>query len=146
MPKVVMVVVLYNKTLKESSTLQSLLSFTHPLDHLVIINNGPKNIIVDDFFEKLRDKHLKVTLENHLQNKPLSWIYNDLIEGDDADYYVLFDDDTIINAEYEKHLFETLNDIDIEFPKIYARVEHIQHFPMVNNKLLTNSDELEKVV
>ena len=42
MPKVVMVVVLYNKTLKESSTLQSLLSFTHPLDHLVIINNGPK--------------------------------------------------------------------------------------------------------
>lgn len=81
-----------------------------------------------------------------MQNKPLSWIYNDLIEGDDADYYVLFDDDTIINAEYEKHLFETLNDIDIEFPKIYARVEHIQHFPMVNNKLLTNSDELEKVV
>ncbi len=58
---------------------------------------------------------------------------------------MLFDDDTIINAEYENHLFETLNDIDIEFPKIYARVEHIQHFPMVNNKLLTNSDELKNV-
>ncbi|MDV4263533.1 glycosyltransferase family 2 protein [Acinetobacter seifertii] len=145
MPKVVMVVVLYNKMLRESSTLQSLLSFTHSLDHLVIVNNGPKNIILDDFFENLRDKHLKVTLENYLQNKPLSWIYNDLIEGNDADYYVLFDDDTIINAEYENHLFETLNDIDIEFPKIYARVEHIQHFPMVNNKLLTNSDELKNV-
>ncbi len=45
MPKVVMVVVLYNKMLKESSTLQSLLSFTS-LDHLVIVNNGPKNIIL----------------------------------------------------------------------------------------------------
>lgn len=137
-----MVVIVYNKALNESTTLQSLLTFSHAIQKLVIVNNGPGQLNEDDFFLALKQKHSQVYLENHLQNKPLSWIYNDLIEKYDADYYVLFDDDTIINSQYEHHLFNTLDHTDIEFPKIFARVEHIQHFPMVNNALLKDSGEL----
>lgn len=37
-----------------------------------------------------------------------------------VDYYVMFDDDTEINPEYEHHLFHGLQNTDIELPKIYA--------------------------
>lgn len=140
-----MVVIVYNKALNESTTLQSLLNFTHAIQELVIVNNGPDPLNEDDFFLALQQKHNQVYLENHLQNKPLSWIYNDLLEKHNADYYVLFDDDTIINSQYEQHLFNTLNDTDIEFPKIYARVEHVQHFPMLNGKLLEKNGVIEDI-
>ncbi|CAG67528.1 MULTISPECIES: glycosyltransferase family 2 protein [Acinetobacter] len=142
---VAMVVIVYNKALNESTTLQSLLTFTHAIQELVIVNNGPEQLDEDEFFFALKQKHSQVYLENYLQNKPLSWIYNDLIEKYDADYYVLFDDDTIINSQYENHLFNTLDQTDIEFPKIFARVEHVQHFPVLNNALLKDSGELSNI-
>lgn len=140
-----MVVIVYNKALNESTTLQSLLTSTHAIQELVIVNNGPEQLDEDEFFFALKQKHSQVYLENYLQNKPLSWIYNDLIEKYDADYYVLFDDDTIINSQYENHLFNTLDQTDIEFPKIFARVEHVQHFPVLNNALLKDSGELSNI-
>ncbi len=142
---IAMVVIIYNKSLEASTTLQSLLKFNHAIHDLVIVNNGPNEIKPDAFFANLELKHTHVFLENHLENKPLSWIYNDLIERFDADYFVLFDDDTILNPQYEMHLFTSLNQTDIEFPKIYARVENVQHFPMVNNTLLIESGELQNI-
>ena len=63
-----------------------------------------------------------------MQNKPLSWIYNDFIQQYDADYYVLFDDDTEINIEYQNILF-TAQDIDIELPKIISMSDNVHITP-----------------
>lgn len=142
---IAMVVIIYNKSLEASTTLQSLLQFEHAIHNLVIVNNGPNEIKPDAFFAELQLKHIHVFLENHLENKPLSWVYNDLIEQFDTDYFVLFDDDTILNSQYENHLFNALDHTDIEVPKIFARVEHVQHFPMLNNALLKDSGELSNI-
>ena len=69
-----------------------------------------------------------------MQNKPLSWIYNDFIQQYDADYYVLFDDDTEINIEYQNILF-TAQDIDIELPKIISMSDNVQYYPLVNGAI-----------
>lgn len=45
-----MVVIVYNKALNESTTLQSLLTFTHAIQELVIVNNGPEQLDEDEFF------------------------------------------------------------------------------------------------
>lgn len=143
--KIALVVIVYNKTLKESATLQGLSRFNTPLHHLVIVNNGPNSVQKDDFFIELQQRHERVTLENYLENKPLSWIYNDLIEKNTVDYYVMFDDDTEINPEYEHHLFHGLKNTDIELPKIYARVDKVQHFPMLNEQLLQQSGQIHQI-
>jgi hypothetical protein len=111
----------------------------------VIVNNGPNAVEEDELLLELKQKHLQVTLENHLENKPLSWIYNDLIEKNTADYYVMFDDDTEINSEYEQHLFYGLQNTDIELPKIYARIDKVQHFPMLNDQLLLHSGQVRQI-
>lgn len=136
MKTIAMVVILYGKHFEESKTLQSLIRFSHRLDQLLIVNNGPKNLdIHDPFFIALSKKHKHVEFENQIQNKPLSWIYNDFINSIDADYYVLFDDDTEINLDYESFLFQ-MNNIDLELPKIISIIDKKQYYPKLNGKLV----------
>lgn len=130
--KIALVVIVYGKALEDALTIQSLLGFERKLDHLLIVNNGPT--VIDEnsaVLSALAQKHHHVVLENQVQNKPLSWIYNDFIQQYDADYYVLFDDDTEINIEYQNMLF-TAQDIDIELPKIISMSDNVQYYPLVN--------------
>lgn len=132
---VALVVVLYGKALEDSLTIQSLLGFEQKLDHLLIVNNGPA--VIDEnsaLLSVLAQKHLHVVLENQVQNKPLSWIYNDFIQQYGADYYVLFDDDTEVNIEYQNMLF-TVQGIDIELPKIISKADDIQYYPLVDGAI-----------
>lgn len=132
---VALVVVLYGKALEDSLTIQSLLGFEQKLDHLLIVNNGPA--VIDEnsaLLSVLAQKHLHVVLENQVQNKPLSWIYNDFIQQYGADYYVLFDDDTEVNIEYQNMLF-TVRGIDIELPKIISKADDIQYYPLVDGAI-----------
>ena len=51
MKTIAMVVILYGKHFEESKTLQSLLKFSHQLDQLLIVNNGPESLdSYDPFF------------------------------------------------------------------------------------------------
>ncbi|AVN20008.1 glycosyltransferase [Acinetobacter pittii] len=130
--KIALVVIVYGKALEDALTIQSLLDFERKLDHLLIVNNGPR--VIDEnsaVLSALAQKHHHVVLENQVQNKPLSWIYNDFIQQYDADYYVLFDDDTEINIEYQNILF-TAQDIDIELPKIISMSDKVQYYPLVD--------------
>nr|AHB32695.1 Gtr78 [Acinetobacter baumannii] len=130
--KIALVVIVYGKALEDAMTIQSLLSFEEKLEHLLIVNNGPA--VIDEnsaVLTSLAQKHHHVVLENQVQNKPLSWIYNDFIQQYDADYYVLFDDDTEINIEYQNMLF-TAQDIDIELPKIISMSDKAQYYPLVD--------------
>jgi len=125
--KIALVVIVYGKALEDALTIQSLLGFERKLDYLLIVNNGPT--VIDEnstLLSTLAQKHHHVVLENQVQNKPLSWIYNDFIQQYDADYYVLFDDDTEINIEYQNMLF-TVQGIDIELPKIISMSDNVQY-------------------
>lgn len=136
MKTIAMVVILYGKHFQESKTLQSLLKFSHQLDRLLIVNNGPKSLdSYDPFFIALSKKHKHVEFENQIQNKPLSWIYNDFINSINVDYYVLFDDDTEINLAYESYLFQ-MDNIDLELPKIISIVDEKQYYPLMNRELI----------
>lgn len=142
--KIALVVIIYGKTLEKSLTIQDLLKFKYPLSQLLIVNNGPEAISESDLYIKeLCQIHQKVTLQNQLQNKPLSWIYNDFIQDYDVDYYVLFDDDTEINQQYQDVLFN-LKDVDFELPEIRARCDLKPHFPMVNSQLLKQRGDIVK--
>ncbi|MFU8926839.1 glycosyl transferase, partial [Acinetobacter puyangensis] len=80
MNKVALLVIVYGKQLVQSDTINSILAFEHTLDSLVIVNNGPKAISENDVIvDQLKLKHKNIVLKNCLENKPLSWIYNDFI-------------------------------------------------------------------
>lgn len=133
--KIALVVIVYGKALEDALTIQSLLGFERKLDYLLIVNNGPT--VIDEnsaVLSALVQKHHHVVLENQVQNKPLSWIYNDFIQQYDADYYVLFDDDTEINIEYQNMLF-TVQGIDIELPKIISMSDNVQYYPLVDGAI-----------
>lgn len=140
--KIALVVIVYGKTLQQSLTIQDLLKFKYPLSQLLIVNNGPEKISENNLYiQQLGQIHHQVILQNQLQNKPLSWIYNDFIQGCTADYYVLFDDDTEINQQYQDILFN-LQDVDLELPEIRARCDLKPRFPMVNSKLLNQRGDI----
>jgi len=143
MKTIAMVVILYGKHFEESKTLQSLIKFSHQLDQLLIVNNGPESLDSHDpFFMALSKKHKRVEFENQIQNKPLSWIYNDFINSIDADYYALFDDDTEINLDYEIFLFQMTN-IDLELPKIISIVDEKQYYPKLNEQIISEHGLIE---
>ena len=50
MKTIAMVVILYGKRFEESKTLQSLMRFSHQLDQLLIVNNGPESLDSHDSF------------------------------------------------------------------------------------------------
>lgn len=143
MKTIAMVVILYGKRFEESKTLQSLMRFSHQLDQLLIVNNGPESLDShDSFFIALSKKHKHVEFENQIQNKPLSWIYNDFINSIDADYYVLFDDDTEINLDYESYLFQ-MDNIDLELPKIISIIDKRQYYPKLNEQIISENSVIQ---
>lgn len=140
MNKIALLIIVYGKQLVQSDTVKSVLDFEHTLDYLVIINNGPQVIFEnDEVVDKLKLKHTNVILKNYLENKPLSWIYNDFIKNvEGVDYYVLFDDDTEVNKVYENYIFN-VKDIDLELPKIISVVDKKQYYPILNQEVYTKN-------
>lgn len=127
-----LLVILYGKNFSESETLKSIINFNYKIDNLIVINNGPKALSnEDEFLELLRLNHHSVIFKEFLENKPLSWIYNDFVEQYNSDYYVFLDDDTHI-SKYNEELMFNLDNIDIELPKIYAIQDNKQYYPIVN--------------
>lgn len=140
--KISLLVILYGKNFSESETLKNIVCFEHKIDNLVIVNNGPIALKSEDgFLNLLKLKHHHVCFREFLENKPLSWIYNEFVEEFISDYYVIFDDDTIISKETESSIFG-LNDIDIELPKIYAQ-DKKQYYPIVNGDVLKSNGLIE---
>lgn len=135
MNQIALVVVVFGKKLEDSLTIKSLLNFDQAIDYLVIVNNGPNIITQDDeVLLAIRNKHKEVVLDNQIQNKPLSWIYNEFLKKYNTGHYIFFDDDTEISKENEDFLFR-LNGIDIEVPKIFATQDGEQYYPLVEGEV-----------
>jgi len=94
-------VLLYNKEIIESKTIITLLEsdVQYPNARLVIWNNGPKNLtnVNCDALQKLS---YDVVLQETLNNESLSVIYNRFIAENNAEKFILLDDDSALCSSY----------------------------------------------
>lgn len=138
-----LLIVLYNKEIRDSQTVVSLLK-TNYAGELLIFNNGPKSILQDNaILNTLKSKYERVYFEEDVSNRPLSVMYNDVLLKEGYDEYFLFDDDTSLPIDF----FDIEKDkSDIVIPLIKNFSNEEVFYPLVNGKveytlgILKNSD------
>lgn len=126
-------VILYGKRPIESLTLNKLLDINYDEYELMLVNNGPDLIDFNDsFLELLSSKKIKVSLFNFIENKPLSLIYNQVLNDNELfDRFIFFDDD----SELDDDFFGTINSayvngVDLQLPLILD--SDIAYYPVVD--------------
>ncbi|MFI8418273.1 glycosyltransferase family 2 protein [Serratia sp. NPDC078593] len=131
------VIVVYNKKVSESTTINTLSKYVLKNSVLVIYNNGPKEVALDKTIEsELQEKFMGVKVVNNLSNSPLSILYNEFIAGyADADKYVILDDDSTITDSFIKALDD--DDYDIELPKIISRTDQVTYYPISSGEVVS---------
>lgn len=138
--KTIIAVILYNKVIDDSLTLKSLCDISNYDYDLVIINNGPVSLEFDGPTYKtlcLRDRN--VSYIEHLDNIPLSLIYNDFLRRyiDGYERFIIFDDDSIIPNTFFDDLDKTYNsNIDLQLPIIYEKKTNSIYYPLVNGAVV----------
>jgi len=132
-------VLLYNKEITESKTINTLLKsdIQYPNARLVIWNNGPKPLKSRDCV-LLQSLDYDVVLEETLNNESLAVIYNKFISENRAEKYILLDDDSVLNAEYIL-ASSKINRVEVGMPVI--RSEGKVRSPQIDD--LSYSTEIE---
>lgn len=136
--KICFLVVVYNKDLCESSTINSLLKISNKNYDCLIVNNGPNKI---DLKLNKNSDNAKFNFVEYLDNKPLSIIYNDFfLRYFDFDRYVILDDDSILTNVFIDRVFED-NEIyyDLELPKIFDQNDKL-YYPLKNWATISKSE------
>ncbi|WP_050568426.1 hypothetical protein [Dickeya chrysanthemi] len=131
--KISILVVLYNKELNESKTLNSLLKCkSFSAVSLKILNNGPREIKdVEGVFQALASSFEDVMLESRLENAPLSKLYNEFINSNlDSDYFIILDDDSRLDEDFIFNIYKT--DADIIIPRILSVDDGDFYYPTQN--------------
>ncbi|MDB1123714.1 hypothetical protein [Vibrio algarum] len=126
-------VILYNKEIKESKTLSTLADcqFDWGNDKLVIWNNGPK--LLGNRTDALSfNFSLEVEVVETIENRSLSSIYNSFIANNCSERYVLLDDDTAIAPSY----LNSINKVNFESGGVPI-IAHggIRQEPVINGKV-----------
>lgn len=137
-------IVLFNKELNESKTLISLLQCESLAKvFLKILNNGPKEILVEgEFFEDLLTRFDNVIFETRLENAPLSKLYNEFIDGNvDSDYFVILDDDSKLDGDFISNITE--QDADILVPRILSIDDGRFYYPTQHGVVVENEGMME---
>jgi hypothetical protein len=136
-------ILLYNKEIKDSSTINSLVSadYHYPNAKLVIWNNGPAPLKSIDC-SNLENIGYEVVVKETLNNESLAVIYNIFLAENAAEKYVLLDDDSELNPKYILASSKSKNS-EIGMPIISS--QNLIHAPIVNGqpyspdvKLLSN--------
>ncbi|MGL6260682.1 glycosyltransferase family 2 protein [Vibrio sp. WXL210] len=94
-------VILYNKTILESTTLSSLVDYQGNLTHidLLIWNNGPSEVDTS-LPEVYSEKFNSITIHQDTSNAALSKIYNFALEHNNNDFCIVLDDDSTLSQQY----------------------------------------------
>ncbi|MBC8986060.1 glycosyltransferase [Pedobacter sp. N36a] len=123
-PKLLVLVVLYKKTILESPTIKSLLSQHKDLFELelVIWDNSPERCPDDQIYE-LEQDFGKFQYRWSPENTWLSKLYNQVLSARTYDYALLLDQDTDIPPYY----FDKLGDALFKFPKIALFLPLVLH-------------------
>lgn len=140
---VIILVVLYDKDICDSSTITSLLEGGVENVKLVIHNNGPRSVTISDgLVKEFKAKNVETILINHIKNKPLSVLYNDFItENISFERYCILDDDTYVTSSYIATLHEMKHDLEV--PLIKNKSEEIFYYPVSNNRVVTKYGVLD---
>ncbi|EIY5142794.1 hypothetical protein ML091_005605, partial [Klebsiella variicola] len=74
--------------------------------------------------------------EEFLDNKPLSFLYNEVINKyQHADRFILLDDDSLLDANFFFDIDSNLsseNEVDLQVPKIIDNKTEIEFYPRYN--------------
>lgn len=120
-----LLVVLYKQRIQESKTITSFAEncpHYHTRLNLVIWDNSPDNINADTSY--LNNYNVKYSYQHTPQNKPLSYIYNNiLITYKDSEFIFLFDQDSIITEEYFDKSIKALS----LNPNIALSIPYVMH-------------------
>ncbi|MCF8601174.1 hypothetical protein [Klebsiella sp. 2019SCSN059] len=142
----IILIVLYDKNISDSLTLQTICNNTYAQYDIVIINNGPNKINLDDvLFKALDDGRRKINYIEYLDNRPLSVIYNDFLKeyNDSYDRFIIFDDDSIIpNSFFEELDSEYTNDIDLQLPIVLNKNNNEVCYPIINGEIYNSKNML----
>lgn len=98
---IAILVLLYNKEIESSETLQSIIKskLTFSNAKIVVWNNGPYSLINKDV-SVFDLKGYSVVIRETLNNESLSVIYNSFISESLAKKYIILDDDSTLNEDY----------------------------------------------
>lgn len=117
--KIAFIVVVYNKQLEFSETINSLLRLGKEKKFsCCIVNNGPCKV---DFMDKKLYPNILFNFNEYLNNLPLSYVYNRFIQDYSGyDRFVILDDDSVLTESFVDRVFAE-DSYDIELPKIYNK-------------------------
>lgn len=139
--KTCILILLYDKEVKDSSTFNTIMGHKELLDYntsIIIWNNGPSLIKEIPTF---LCENFKIKLIQSIENKSLSCIYNDVLKNNNADRYIILDDDSSLNKEYIKDAYQISND-QIGVPEIWSKNNKIS--PRYRNNVIYDAEVLEE--
>lgn len=140
--KTLIIVVIYNKLLEQSTTLNSIIQSNNIEFDLIIVNNGPYSLLEDFKSYNFKIDGI-VNIIEYLWNKPLSNIYNDIINKYlNHDRYIILDDDTFINKNFIDELDFKSEEVYLQIPLIKNIIDNKIYYPRVNNRII-NEFELK---
>lgn len=136
MVKTIVAVVIFGKQPTDSLTLKKLYSIKNINYKLLIINNGPAMVTIDDSLLQsfLNNKGIELSIENYIENRPLSIIYNEVIGNNKVfERFVLFDDDSDLDDDFFSDLDATVqSNTDLQLPVILDK--GVIYYPVINGK------------
>ncbi|MFC3395027.1 glycosyl transferase [Brenneria rubrifaciens] len=139
----IILVVMYNKTLQESTTLNTISCYKFTDTKIVIHNNGPREIIYEGEFSAKLGQCFdnQVELINCLDNLPLSYIYNEVFSKyQNVERFIILDDDTEISESFVDAIKNSR--VDLELPKIISSGDNKIYYPVCKNKVVTTDADL----
>lgn len=136
--KIIFLIVLYNKTVDESTTVKTLLDSDVSGAKVIIHNNGPENVLLSSsILNSFKEKQVSLELVNCIQNKPLSILYNQFLFSNlGYEKYVLLDDDSVITSGYIEQI--NLSGYDLLLPKITSAQDRKTYYPISNESVITD--------
>lgn len=127
-------IVVYNCNISSSRTINGFLNSKVSLKNvnLVVWNNGPTYFDNVDF-SRLNAKGINTFFHQTIDNKPLSYIYNEFISRYNSDYYIILDHDSFITDSYIESILDFHNSkAEVGVPSISVEGRYIS--PVVNGK------------
>ncbi|AWF35313.1 glycosyl transferase [Klebsiella oxytoca] len=130
------IVVLYNKAVVDSATIQSLANYKFEKSKIIVFNNGPMGVVLtDEDKEKLNNTFCSHELVNCIENKPLSMLYNDIINNNrNFNKFVILDDDSIITDSFSNIV--NSSNFDLELPRIQSIIDDKTYYPINDKKIV----------
>ncbi|WP_045402562.1 glycosyltransferase family 2 protein [Vibrio campbellii] len=136
-----LLVVLYNKPVADSITLNSLMNHPNDLGHLdlLIWNNGPQ-LVDSELADKYHKKFGSITVHQDISNAALSKVYNYALEHNNNGYCVILDDDSTVSDNYISAISEITSSSCLV--PILTNNGEVQS-PLINKKKVESPDQVE---